>query len=219
MLLKSITMRFYALSMVIIVGGSLAAADNDGYTPIFNGKNMEGWKFFFDPKAPKEIDATKNCTVKDGAIICSGKPTGFFYTDKSFKNYVLEFEWRYPVGSDPKSNSGCLVHMQEPFNKNFPRSLDTQGRYWNHGKIFPIGLEKEEITYLKFDQELLTKQLKPMGEWSKTEVTCQADGVVKVKVNGVQVSECKSVLKSGPIGFQSEQSEVHFRNVRLKQLP
>jgi hypothetical protein len=80
-------------------------------------------------------------------------------------------------------------------------------------------LGKEEYSNNKFDQELLTKQLKPMGEWSKTEVTCLADGLVKVKVNGVQVSECQSVLKSGPIGFQSEQSEVHFRNIRLKQLP
>lgn len=77
MLLKSLTLRFYALSLGIIVAGSLAAADNDGYTAIFNGKNMEGWKFFFDPKAPKDIDTSKNCTVKEGAIICSGKPTGF----------------------------------------------------------------------------------------------------------------------------------------------
>ena len=219
MLLKSLAMRFYALSLGIIVAGSLVAADKDGYTPIFNGKNMEGWKFFFDPKAPKDIDTTKNCTVKDGAIICSGKPTGFFYTEKSFTNYVLEYEWRFPGGCKPESNSGCLVHMQEPFNKNFPRSLEPQGRYLNHGKIFTIGLGKEEFSNNKFDQELLTKQLKPMGEWSKTEVTCQADGLVKVKVNGVQVSECQSVLKSGPIGFQSEQSEVHFRNIRLKQLP
>ena len=71
MLLKSLAMRFYALSLGIIVAGSLVAADKDGFTPIFNGKNMEGWKFFFDPKAPKEIDTAKNCTVKDGAIICS----------------------------------------------------------------------------------------------------------------------------------------------------
>ena len=219
MKVTSVSMRFCAFSLGLLLATSLMAADNDGYTPIFNGKNMDGWKFFFDPKAPKDIDTSKNCTVKDGAIICSGKPTGFFYTEKSFKNYVLEYEWRFPAGSKPESNSGCLVHMQEPFNKNFPRSLEPQGRYLNHGKIFTIGLGKDEVKYNKFDQELLTKQLKPMCEWSKTEVTCQADGVVKVKVNGVQVSECQSVLTSGPIGFQAEGSEVHFRNVRLKQLP
>jgi len=155
MLLKSLTLRFYALSLGIMVAGSLAAADNDGYTAIFNGKNMEGWKFFFDPKAPKDIDTSKNCTVKEGAIICSGKPTGFFYTEKSFTNYVLEYEWRFPVGSKPESNSGCLVHMQEPFNKNFPRSLEPQGRYLNHGKIFPIGLGKDDLGWVKIGSAVL----------------------------------------------------------------
>ena len=210
--------RLAALCLCFAMVAAISrAADKDGYIALANGKNMDGWKAFYDPKS--KVDTSKNLTPKENGFVCSGVPTGFFYTEKSFSNYVLEYEWRFPEGSKPESNSGCLVHMQEPFNKIFPKCLEPQGRYLNHGKIFTIGIAKDEVEYNKFDQELLTKQLKPMGQWSKTEVTCSKDGVVKVKVNGVQVSECKSKLTSGPIGFQSEGTEVHFRNIRLKQLP
>jgi hypothetical protein len=57
-----------------------------------------------------------------------------------------------------------------------------------------------------------------MGEWSTTEVTCKADGSISVKLNGVPISNTKTELTSGPIGFQSEGFEVHFRNIKIKQL-
>lgn len=209
--------RFLSLGLVLGLAASMTAAEDSGFTPLLNGKNLDGWKAFYDPKA-KDVDTSKNLKIVDGAIVCSGKPTGFFHTDKAYSNYVLQYEWRYPKGSDPKSNSGCLVHLQEPLNKIFPKCLEPQGRYYDHGRIFVMHHAKEDIKFNKFDQELITKQLKPMGEWSKTEVTCTKDGLVKVKLNGEQVSECQGVLTSGPIGFQSEGTEVHFRNIRIKKL-
>jgi hypothetical protein len=38
-----------------------------------------------------------------------------------------------------------------------------------------------------------------------------------VKLNGVPVSEGKTELTSGPIGFQCEGWEVHFRNIKIKE--
>ena len=59
----------------------------------------------------------------------------------------------------------------------------------------------------------------PLVQWSKTEITCAGDGKIVVKVNGKLISEGETVLTSGPIGFQSEGSEIHFRNMHIKQLP
>jgi hypothetical protein len=36
--------------------------------------------------------------------------------------------------------------------------------------------------------------------------------------NGVPVSSGKTGLTSGPIGFQCEGSEVHFRNIQIKEM-
>jgi hypothetical protein len=67
----------------------------------------------------------------------------------------------------------------------------------------------------KFDKDALAKVLKPMGEWSTTEITAGADGSFSVKVNGTAVSSGKSDLKEGQIGLQSEGWEIHFRNIKI----
>lgn len=207
-----------AVVLAALLASSASAEDDkaDGFTKLFNGKDLTGWKFHLDAKA-KDADPAKTWSVHDGAIICTGKPAGYCYTDKSYRNYVLRYDWRYPAGSKPESNSGCLVHMQEP-HKVWPRSVEPQGRYMDHGKLFMIGLAKDEIKANHFDADALKKALKPMGEWSTTEITCAADGTISVKVNGTPVSSGKTVLTEGPIGYQSEGSEIHFRNIMIKEM-
>jgi len=201
---------FFALVVLSLATPAVRAAD-DGFTPLFNGKDLTGWKVQFKD-ADKDADPTKTFTVKDGALIVSGKPTCYIHTEKSYKDYVLTFEWRFPEGSAPDSNSGCLVHIQPP-PKVMPKSVEPQGRYRDHGKLFFIGVKGEG----KFDEEAHKKALKPMGQWSTTEVTCKADGSVSVKLNDIPVSEGKTELTSGPIGFQCEGWEVHFRNIKIKE--
>jgi hypothetical protein len=208
-------MKPWSLAVALALSVSLAssAQDKDGWTPVFNGKDLTGLKVQFKD-TDKDADPAKTFTVKDGALVVTGKPTCYIYTEKSYQNYVLTYEWRFPAGSSPDSNSGCLVHIQPP-HKVMPKSVEPQGRYKDHGKLFFLGGLKATGT---FDEAAHKKALKPMGEWSTTEVTCKPDGTVSVKLNGVPVASGKSELTSGPIGFQSEGSEVHFRNIRIKEL-
>jgi hypothetical protein len=46
---------------------------------------------------------------------------------------------------------------------------------------------------------------------------CQ-DGAITAKINGTEVSSGKGPLTEGMIGFQSEGAEVHFRNIKVKEL-
>lgn len=202
---------FVVAFVVLLASGALAADKGEGWTPLFNGRDLTGLKVQFK-NADKGADPARTFSVKDGALIVGGKPICYIYTDKSYKNYVLRFDWRFPEGSSPDSNSGCLVHIQTP-HKVMPRSVEPQGRYKDHGKLFFLGVKGVG----KFDQEAHKKALKPMGQWSTTEVTCSADGTVSVKLNGVPISSGKTELTSGPIGFQSEGSEVHFRNIQIKE--
>jgi hypothetical protein len=207
------THRLLAVATVVLLAcGTFAADKDEGWTPLFNGKDLSGLKVQFKD-ADKDADPARTFSVKDRALIVSGKPISYIYTDKSYKNYVLRFDWRFPEGSKPDSNSGCLVHIQTP-HKVMPRSVEPQGRYKDHGKLFFLSVKGEG----KFDQDAHKKALKPMGEWSTTEVTCSADGTVSVKLNGVPVSSGKTALTSGPIGFQCEGSEVHFRNIQIKDM-
>jgi hypothetical protein len=188
----------------------------DGFEKLFNGKDFTGWKFVL---ANKDADPTKTWSVRDGVVICTGKPNGYFYTDKSYKNYVLRYDWRYarPSGLQDDSkfggNSGALVHVQEP-HKVWPKCVEVQGMNREHGKL--LGVSGVKLSGAKFDQAAKDRATKPVGEWNTTEITCKADGSIDAKINGTPVSSGMSALTEGLIGFQSEGAEIHFRNILLK---
>jgi hypothetical protein len=193
------------------------AGDKDkGFKDLFNGKDLTGWKIFLkDGKA----DAGKTIVVKDGEIQVSGSPFGYFYTDRPFKNYVIRYSWTYPKDQPEKTtmNSGLLVHIQEP-HKVWPKSVEPQGRYMDHGKIFFIGFDKDAKKESKFDEAAQKKALKASHEWNTTEVMVKGDGSIEVRINGVLTTTGKSELTSGPIGFQSEGARIHFKDIKIKSL-
>ena len=182
-----------------------ARAQDEGFTSLFNGKDMTGWKFEVGKGDPAKV-----FTVKDGTIIVSGSPNGYFYTDKSYKNYTLRFDWQYPKKS---GNSGLLVHIQSP-HKVWPKSVEVQGQHNDHGRIFAIGGAKGKF---EVDKAAQKKAIKGVGEWNTTEVICK-DGEITSKVNGTQVSTGKGELTDGPFGFQSEGVELWFKNIRIKEM-
>jgi hypothetical protein len=203
-------------AVIAALHAACAAAEEkkaeEGFMPLFNGKDLTGWKTFL---ANKDADPAKTWSVKDGVIHCTGKPNGYFYSDKSFKNYVIRYDWRYPAEQPEKTtlNSGLLVHIQEP-HKVWPKCIEAQGAYANHGKIYFVsGAKKINETE---DTAARKKALKPKEEWQTTEVTCGADGTITVKINGIEVATGKSELTEGPIGFQSEGAAIEFRNIRIK---
>jgi len=213
-----LSLRLLALCAALVVVSPALAEEKkaeEGFTPLFNGKDLTGWKTFLKDK---DADATKTWTVKDGVLHCTGKPFGYFYSDKSFKNYVIRYDWRYPAEQPEKTtlNSGLLIHIQEP-HKVWPKCLEAQGAYANHGKIYFVSGAKE-VGKATEDVDARKKALKPKEEWHTTEVTCKADGSLVVKINGVEVATGKSELTEGPIGFQSEGAAIEFRNIRIKEL-
>jgi hypothetical protein len=197
-----------ALALLVSLG-MLHAADE---VKLFNGKDLTGLRAF-----PAGLDSALK--VEDGVIVVSGKPAGYFYTDKGFKNYVLTFDWKYArpaaLTDDTKfnGNSGCLLHITGD-HKVWPKSVEIQGMNKNHGQV--LAVSGAQVSAIKDDKEARAKAVKKVGEWNTTEITVK-DGKITTKVNGVPVSSCETTLMEGPIGFQSEGAEIHFRNIMLKE--
>ena len=202
----------FAASLSVLVSQATAGSDK-GFVELFNGKDLTGWKYI-----PEK--ASKTYTVTDGYIKVSGNPNGYFYTDKSYKDSILRFDWRYKRPSnleDDKKfggNSGLLLNIQGA-HKVWPNSLEVQGMNRTHGSFISIG--KTGLTNAKFDQAALDKVRNKVGEWNTTEVTVK-NGDITVKVNGTQVSSGKYTMLEGPFGFQSEGAELHFKNIKIKTL-
>lgn len=194
------------LAVLAYFGGTVSAADDDkDFTALFNGKDFTGWKF---EMAGKDADPAKTFSVKEGVIIVTGKPNGYFYTDKSYKNYVLRFDWKFINDG----NSGTLIHIQGP-QKVWPKCIEVQGQQKDHGRIFAIGGAKGKFDV---DKDAQKKAIK-IGEWNTTEITSK-NGELVSKINGTEISKGTGELMDGQIGFQSEGTELHFKNIRLKEM-
>lgn len=193
----------------------VADTDDEGFQLLFNGRNFDGLKKFLKDK---DADPEATWSIKDGVIICTGKPHGYFYTEKSYKNCVIRYDWRYARPKDLKDdkefkgNSGLLIFITGE-HKVWPKCVEVQGMNAQHGKILNVSGAKGKYT---FDMAARDKAVKPVGEWNTTEVTCQ-DGDIVAKINGTEVSRGKSELMEGLIGFQSEGAEIHFRNIKIKE--
>jgi hypothetical protein len=209
------------LTGLLAVACAVGADDkkSDGFTPLFNGQSFEGWK----SKMQGGADPMATWSIKDGVIVCTGKPNGFGYTEKSYKNYVIRYDWQYiqpPEGQKSSFNSGLLLHIQDPATPVaggiWPRCVEAQGALKDHGRLYFVGSKK--VGDAKYDQQAKDKATKPIGEWNTTEATCKADGAIVVNINGAEVASGKSDLTEGHIGFQSEGAEIHFRNIQIKEL-
>jgi hypothetical protein len=211
-----------ACAAVLTAAGLAAVAEDkkadDGFTPVFNGRDFTGWKFFVKGDA----DPKKTWSVQDGVIVCTGKPNGYFYTAKSYKNYALRYDWRYvkpAAGQKSTLNSGLLVHIHDAgtpaVGGTWPQCVEIQGANANHGMLYFLKAKKIES---KYDKAAKDRAAHPVGEWNTTEAVLGADGSITAKINGTPVVSGKSDLTEGPFGFQSEGAEIHFRNIKVKEM-
>lgn len=211
----------FAATVLFVYSPLVASAEQDGggWKTLFNGKDLTGWKFHLGKEGAGNEGTY---TIKDGVLICSGNPAGYIYTADSYSNYTLQFEFAFkkPDGltdeSQFRGNSGCLIHIAE---KNalgvWPRSIEVQGAHRQLGLILPI--PRSLKCTRTFDSEASEKARKPVGEFNKMEIDVNGGDMV-IKLNGVVVStvgDCE--LTEGPIGFQSEGAETHWRNIRIRE--
>jgi hypothetical protein len=209
---------------LLIATASIAVAGPE-WTPLFDGKSFAGWTFdVVDGSAPETI-----WQIDDGTIVVNGKgkPTGVMRTEKSYADYELEFEWRWPNG---KGNSGCLVHCSTPRKLSvWPSSIEVQLASGNAGDFWLIGetidVEEKQIAPPRKGKpsrrrlNLTDDSEKPLGEWNRMRIV--AEGArLEVYVNDVKVNRgWNASVSQGAICLQTEKADIQFRNVRIRQLP
>lgn len=195
-----------ALAGLILAGAgfSYAGDDEKGFDKLTTGKDLSGFKENVFGKK----DAKSPFKVEDGVIHVSGSPNGYFYTDKSYKNFVVRFDWKFLKDG----NSGLLVHIQG-HGGGWPKSVEVQGQQSDHGRIFAIGGAKGTF---KVDKDAQKKAIK-VSDWNTTEVTSM-NGKLTSKINGIEIGAGEGDLKEGPLGWQSEGAPLQFKNLRIKVL-
>lgn len=201
---------------ISIIALLIAAMVSSPTEDIFNNKDLSGWKVVLDPK---QADAKDVFTVENGIINVKGQPFGYIYTEKSYSDFQLYVEWRYP---EKPSNSGIFLFVQEPIF--WPNSIEVQLHSGSAGDFVNMGGAKVEPLPLKAGeprdktQKYQASSENPIGEWNNAMITC-SHGHIMVYVNGVLQNKGRTTgAKSGKIALQSEGAPIQFRNVRLTEL-
>ena len=226
----------FAAITLAVLASAVPAADNkapDGFTAVFNGKDLTGWQGNTDMKQratmPKDKladlltqrtkTALEHWKVQDGVIYCDGKGGVSLQTAKDYANFELMVDWKIEKNGD----SGLYLRGQPQVqiwdSENAPgaKGVDKNsgsGGLWNN----PAG-DKAKIPLKKAD--------KPLGEWNTFHIVMVGDEVT-IKLNGEVVVEKgklpnyfekgKPLPASGPIELQFHGDPLWFKNIYVKEL-
>ena len=221
--------KYLILTVLLAVSSlSLKAQTKTGWTSLFDGKTLKGWK-----------QATGKATyeVKNGEIVgttVANSPNSFLVTEKEYGDFELEFEWklgkrgnsgcglRFPDYGDPAFD-GMELQMVDP--RSYPPEMTvppnelTGGLYrvvppsaqalkpeaWNKYRVKMVGP--------KVNVELNGQKVLDLSLTNYTE---------KVKRHNDDDAEpLKSRPTKGRIGFQElsrDGGHVEIRNVRIRVL-
>lgn len=202
---------------VQLLGGTVYAAGNDEWQPLFDGKSLAGWRL---------VNGTASYEVIDGAIVGTtrtGTPNSFLATEKSYDDFILEVEVRQSVGptnSGVQFRSHSKPDVQQGRVHGPQMELDPSGRQWTGGLYdeamsgwwYPGTLNPHPGLY-KFD------------EWNQVRIEASGPSI-RTWINGVQTAyvidasyqEGFIALQVHSIGKPEEAGrKIHWRKLRIKE--
>ena len=85
------------------VAGDDKADKEEGFTKIFNGKDLDGWVYGL--RGDKENKSGKGYDVENGVMFCTKEDGGNLFTKKEYGDFVFRFEFKSKLSLvESKSN-------------------------------------------------------------------------------------------------------------------
>jgi hypothetical protein len=216
-------------SLLLAVGGERASAPLvPQFVDLFNGKDLIGW-----------VNVNTNpdtWSIRDGVLVCSGRPIGVMRSEKQYENFVLHVEWMH---TEPGGNSGIFIwsDAQPRDTSRLPNGVEVQMLELDwvklneregeappiayvHGELFGVGGVQIVPDNPRGERsKSVENRCLGRGQWNTYDVVA-VDGVVKLSVNGKFVNGVsRSTRRRGYLCLESEGAEIHFRNIRILELP
>jgi hypothetical protein len=214
-------MKKIFLSIFVIVSSIVSSANaQSGWTNLFDGKTLNGWK---------KLAGTADFTVDKGCIVGSttlNSGNTFLVTDKEFGDFVLEMDVKI---DDTSANSG--IQLRSHFNADghegkglvygYQFEIDPSSRKWSGGIydegrrdwLYPASLNAKSQSAFK------------VGKYNHLKVECTGHEI-KTWINNIAVAYVVDTMDDrGFIGLQvhgiGENSKfvgqkIYFKNIRIK---
>lgn len=220
--------RRLPLAALLLAGCASAGPSGDGFVPLFNGKDLEGWQ-----AVPGHA-----WIVEDGVIALRGKTDGqehngeYLWTKQAYGDFILELEFKVPE----RANSGIFLRtsdLQDPVYTGLEVQVAN-----SHGKT---DLSRTGTAGAVYDLQAPSRNpLRAPGEWNQVRIECRGPRI-GVTLNGEPVVDLdldrwtevgknpdgsknkfkralKDFARSGRIGLQDHGRPVWYRQIRIKAL-
>lgn len=203
----------------------------EGFTPLFNGKDLTGWKGLVkDIKQRQKMTAEQiaeeqkkadeimraHWRVENGVLLYDGKGESLV-SAKDYGDFDFYCDWKI----EPKGDSGIYlrgtpqVQIWDPSDEaQFKNGADKgSGSLWNNQK-------NPRFPDVKADN--------PIGQWNTFFIRMVGDKVTvvlngKTVVNNVTLENYwerdKPCYEAGPIELQHHGNTLYFKNIYIKELP
>ena len=202
----------YTMTLVTALAlfSGMSKAQEDGWTKMFNGKDLDGWKV---------NENEKSVYIEDGCLVTHGPRAHVFYVGEKENAEFTNFHFKAKVKTMPKSNSGIYFHTKFlksgwP-NKGYEAQVNnTQSDPKKTGGLYNV----------KDNFEAPVKD----NEWFDYEIIVKDKHIV-VKINGKTITDYtepddldrpERQLSSGTFALQAHDpvSKVFYKDLMVKKL-
>jgi hypothetical protein len=226
------TRQLLPVLVTCLVAGVLHAQD-EGFTPLFNGKDLTGW--VYGRRGDAENRTGKGYQVENGVLFTTNEDGGNLYTEKEYADFVLRFDFKLTENANNGIGIRAPLEGDAAYVGIEIQVLDDSGSKYTslrpaqyHGSIYQMVAAKRGFQ-------------KPVGEWNSEEITAQGRQIT-VKLNGTTIVDAslddvkdealvakhrdlsrpegsRGIANTrGHIGLLGHGTRVEFRNIRIKEL-
>ena len=206
---------------------SMAVAAEQGFTSLFNGATLDGWKV---------RGGSAEYAVENGDIVGRGVPgtpgNTFLCTEKEYENFVFKAEFLCEGG-----NSGIQFRSSarpdaklKHGNRVFGYQSEIRPDGNSCGRIYDEGRRGHKHKLVWLDLSTPSNRLDAAkaafrkGTWNEMEIQCVGPSI-KTWINGVKVADIlDDCQQKGFFGLQIHASKTaggvaRWRNIRIRELP
>jgi hypothetical protein len=175
--------------------GPLSAAAQDGWTTLFDGASLDGWRVLGDA----------NWQLGDGAVSATSG-SGFLVSERSYGDFELTLDFWV----DEPANSGVFIRCSDPQNVTDRNCYEVNIYDTRADQTYRTG----GIVHLASPSAVINAG----GRWNSYRITARGSRLVVV-LNDTQVVDTRDEqFASGPFALQYGAGTVGFRNVRIRAL-
>jgi hypothetical protein len=195
-----------------------AAAADPGFTDIFNGKDLNGWRYV-GTKSDSYV-------VENGLLVTASNARGNLFTEAEYANFVLRFDFKLTDGANNGIGIRAPLEGDAAYKGMEIQILDHDADMYK-GKLHPAQYHGSIYDVFPAKTGFLKRT-----EWNHEEISAQGTHIV-VTLNGTVIVDADlstvtdpEVLKKHPglknvtghIGLLGHDSRVEFRNLQIKKL-